>query len=347
MKVLFAVRNNGADAWYRAVAPASVLRYNGWDVTTQGLHLSNSDEFDVLVLQRQCDSAAELIMRDFQGQGKPVIYDVDDWLFGMPPSWGCYKDYFQRGTGKPRSTITFHERILRRADLVTCPTEALAEKLRAYNERVRVLPNCVLWCDWDIVIPPEKMLDGPVIGWMGLPYHWDNWRTIALSVEQAVMDVGGYLAILGFPEVVHLFSDRLVERTVVQPLVPFAQFADMRTLIASFDVAIAWLDDTPFNRCKSPLRALQYGAAGVPMVASRVVYESVLDGPDYPGHFGDIVDTPEQQYHAIVDGVRKRMPAMIKARSWQQQVFAHHTYETQWHRWAKVIQEVTDETSRD
>jgi glycosyltransferase involved in cell wall biosynthesis len=48
-----------------------------------------------------------------------------------------------------------------------------------------------------------------------------------------------------------------------------------------WDIAIAPLADTPFNRCKSAIKALDYAALGLPVLASdRAVYRGTLaDGP--------------------------------------------------------------------
>ena len=48
-----------------------------------------------------------------------------------------------------------------------------------------------------------------------------------------------------------------------------------------WDIAIAPLADTPFNRCKSAIKTLDYAALGLPVLASdRAVYRGTLaDGP--------------------------------------------------------------------
>jgi len=337
VRVLFGIRHNSADAYFRAIAPASVLRYNGWGVEARVPTIEDAETFDVLVLQRYCDPVAELLMREFQDRGKPVIYDVDDWLFGIPPSWDCYGDYYHRGHARPTPTLRFHERMLRQADMVTCTTDHLRGRLLAYNRNVRVIPNCVLWADWDIVLPFGKTLDRPVVGWFGLPYHWDTWRVLADAVEAAVLEADIYLAILGFPEVVQAFSPELAERTIVQPMVPWADFHTMRRMIGSFDLGLCWLEDTAFNRCKSPLRALQFGAAGVPIVASEVVYGDVLCAST-----AYIAPTPDDVAACIFDTLEYPQEAQRRSQLWQNQVWEQHTYETQWHAWAKLLQEAND-----
>jgi len=338
VRILFGIRHDGADAYFRAIAPASVLRYQGIDAYARGVSLEDADEFDLLVLQRQCSPATEIIMRAFQEKGKAVIYDVDDWLFGIPPFWPAYSDYRVRGSGEPTDLLVMHERLLGLADAVTCTGPTLGEKLRAYNDRIYIVPNCVLWADWDVVIPLERNVDGPVIGWFGMPYYWDSWRIIAPAVEQAVFEVGGTLSILGYPEVVATLSPRLAANTFVQLMTVWKQFNHLRRLISTFDVGIAWLEDTPFNRCKSPLKVLQYGAAGVPVVASPMPYSEAL-GDEYPEQYGIVAPAPDALYRGIVKAATCREPARLRAEAWRLQVFRKHTYETQWRAWEKVIME--------
>jgi glycosyltransferase involved in cell wall biosynthesis len=343
MKILFGVRHDGADGYYRAIAPASVLRYNGIETACRGPSFEDADDFDVLVLQRHCSAAAELLVHEFHRKGKKVIYDVDDWLRGMPPYWPAYDTYWERGKGTPTEQLLYHERIARAADMITCTTWSLAEKMLVYKdqEHVRVVPNCIMWADWDTVIPMERVNLHPVVGWFGLPYYWHSWSQMVDAVEQAVEDVDADLAILGYPGLTQMLSDQTLARTWIEPMTTMRDFGEMRRMIATFDVGIAWVANTDFNRCKSPLRALQYGAAGVPFVASEAAYGDVLSD-NYPGEFGTLASSPNALYHAIVDSIRHPDTERLLADKWRQRVFEHHSYETQWRNWERVILEVLD-----
>jgi len=341
IKVLFAVRNNGADAYFRAIAPATILRYQGIQAEARRASFDDVTEFDVLVLQRHCDEVAVTLTQAFQGAGKAVIYDVDDWLFELPRTWPAYRDYFDLGSGRHRDRLVTHEQLLYMANVVTCTGAALAEKLLEYNGDVRIVPNCVMWADWDTVIPLERQVEGPMIGWFGMPYYWDSWRLMSDAIEQVVCEQGAYLTMLGYPDVVRAFSPRLSERTYVQPTCPWRQFASMRQMIASFDVGLAWLEDTEFNRCKSPLKVLQYGAAGVPVVASPMPYSEVL-GDEYPGQYGLIADTPEKLYHSIMNCLVHPEPARVRAQAWRERVWLEHTCEAQWKVWLKLLESIVN-----
>ena len=341
MKVLGAYRDNAA-GYYRIVAPFSVLRYRTeHELDVQRPSVAAADEYDVLWLQQHASPVAEIVAREFKARGKLVIYDVDDWLFGLPASWPCYGHYFERGTGKPTDRLHFHERLLRLADVVTCPTEPLAEALREWlgsGQVIRVLPNCIIQGEWDTVIPAEHNRDGPVLGWFGTGNHWDDWYEIVLAVDLALEAVGGYLALIGAPELVTMFPERLAARTLVHPLVPMKRFHETRRLIAAFDVGLAWCTDRlTSNRYRSPLKAIQYGAAGVPVVASRTVYGDLSDF--CPTH-GVTVSRPGALAGALTYALSRGLPdAQERVAAWQGEVWRSHSYETQAMRWLGVLEE--------
>ena len=58
-----------------------------------------------------------------------------------------------------------------------------------------------------------------------------------------------------------------LRRVVYLPVLPFQKYP---RILSAFDVALAPLKNDVFNRCKSSLRLLEYGAWGVPYVASKV-----------------------------------------------------------------------------
>jgi len=337
VKIFVAHRDNAA-AYYRTVAPFSVLRYRTeHQVRVSTLNLDVVAGYDVLWLQMHADATAEIIAREFQAMGGIVVYDVDDWLFGLPASWPTYDHFYVRGTGKWKQRLYFHERMINGADIVTCTTEFLKAKLLEHfgeDKRVEVLPNCVLQGDWDTVRPAAHEMDGPVLGWFGTENHWDDWAEIAGAVERALLDVGGYLALIGAPEIVTMFSPWMASRTLVHPIVSWNRLHEIRSLIAAFDVGLAWCTDRfDTNKCRSPLKALQYGAAGVPVVAGRTVYGGIA-----PEFIGEAASNPAALYEnlrwAMGDGLEKWREM---AQAWKQEVWESHSYEKQAMKWLEVL----------
>lgn len=368
MRVLGAYRDNAA-FYYRVTAPFSVLRYRTeHDFCVAGPSTDDAKEYDVLWLQQHANPTVEIIAREFKERGKRVVYDADDWLLGLPASWPCYDQYFRRGVGTPRARLYFHERLMRLADVVTCTTERLAGNLRRWLSDgredapdVRVLPNCILQGEWDTIVPAAHGLDGPVLGWFGTENHWDDWAEIAPTVDEALEAVGGHLALIGAPEVVALFPERLAARTRIHPLSPMKRFGEIRRLITSFDVGLAWCTDrTETSLCRSPLKAIQYGAAGVPVVASGAVYGDIGDwglgiGTDdcsfYPDgvvatKFGLLANDPQSLTAAIVIAITNESTA-YRAAAWQAEVWRSHSCEMQAMRWLELLEELWDESAGD
>ncbi len=347
MRIYAGSRDDAAN-YYRLTAPLGVLRYRtGHEVRAGRLSAGLGEYWDVLWLQQYADPTTELLMWDFQAEGGHVVYDVDDWLFGVPASWPCYDHYFFRGQGKPKDRLMFHERLIRRADVVTASTPYLARKLEEHlelePESVKVLPNCVLMGDWDIVSPTAHGLDGPVLGWFGTENHWDDWWEIAPYVDEALEEVGGHLALLGAPELVSQFPARLAARTQVYPLVKMRDFDQVRRMIMAFDVGLAWCTDrTEASRCRSPLKALQYGVARVPVVASQTVYGEV---PGLADQYGLVVDEPAELTGALVRALSTHHDVMRKrAKAWLGVLWDRHCYETQAKHWLEIVESFADES---
>jgi glycosyltransferase involved in cell wall biosynthesis len=117
-------------------------------------------------------------------------------------------------------------------------------------------------------------------------------------------------------------------------------FDQVRRMITAFDVGLAWCTDrTESSRCRSPLKALQYGAAGVPVVASSTVYGEL---PGLADEYGLVVDGTGDLAEALVKALSTSHEMMQKrAKDWRDAVWDHHSYETQALRWLDVI-EITD-----
>jgi len=335
MKILAATRDDAA-SYYRITAPFSILRYRGYDIDIRPAFVEAAETYDILYLNMHASAMAELVGRAFKDAGKHVIYDVDDWLFECPPSWPAYDQFYHRGTGRPNDRLVFHERLIALADVVTTTTVYLARKLRTRfpGKVVRILENCVMMADWDVLPETGHTLDGPVLGWFGTSNHWDDWMEIVEAVDRALDAVGGHLALMGAPEMVVGFPARLAARTRWMPLVPMAQFHTMRPRIKAVDVGLAWATDRlEISLCRSPLKAYQWGAAGVPMVASASVYAAdSLGDRMYPAVSRDELEA------TLIAALRscKGDESLARARSWREAVYAYHSYELQADRWIEL-----------
>lgn len=348
LKVHIAVGTSAA-SYYRARAPFSVLNYcTDHQFCFEGVNVRHARKRDVLWLQQATEPLMEDVVDAFHAHGKRVVYDVDDLLFELPISWPCCSRFFDSGKAVAHGDgisqhamepLVYHARLIDKADVVTVPTRRLADRIFEHTGRdPKVLPNCVKMSDWDMIEPVEAHVDGPVLGWFGTENHWDDWTEIVDAVDEALEEVDGYLALLGAPYLLRMFPDRLANRTYVQNLVPMSKFATIRRMVKTFDVGLAWCTDRlEANRCRSPLKAVQYGAAGVPCVASQTVYgENLLgwgDGTRY--HDFGITAILSDLYDVLVDALTT--PRVDAAERWHDEVWRSWSYEVKAGEWLGVL----------
>jgi len=356
LKIHAAVSDDAA-SYFRVQAPFAVLNYcTDHEFYVMDVNQDYARKRDWLWLQQETTPLVEDVVDAFHSHGKRVVYDVDDLLFELPLSWPCYDDFFDSGKAikrgrsiaqAPEQAMLYHARLMEKADVITVPTERLAKRLFEHTGcKARILPNCVRMSDWDLIEPVTTDLDGPVLGWFGTENHWDDWVEIVDIVDVVLEEVGGHLALLGAPYLLRMFPHRLADRTHVHNLVPMARFGEMRRMIKAFDVGLAWCTDRlEAHRCRSPLKALQYGAAGVPCVASQTVYGESLSGWGIPTpasgryavwkHEFGVTARLDGLHDALISALSK--PRRAGAQAWQEEGFRAWSYERRAMEWLRVL----------
>jgi glycosyltransferase involved in cell wall biosynthesis len=145
---------------------------------------------------------------------------------------------------------------------VIAGNELLAEHLKQYTDRITVVPSLVETAD----IPMKRHADRKrlVVGWIGS-------RTTAVYVE-AVAQILTQVSRLISGHTIKLLmiggEIRPPER-VEYEAVPWSPERE-RAALKEMDVGIMPLPNTPWTRGKCAYKALQYMAAGVPVVADDV-----------------------------------------------------------------------------
>lgn len=255
-KILFIVPSYGATGWYRANVPGRALAERG--------HVCHLDttvdpaivwEYDLLVFTNPATEAALGVIQYAKSSGKRVIADVDDDPWHMSdanPHMGHWNEQER----------TLVEACLQQSDRLTTTNPFLADWLTKFNPSVMVLPNCLPGEHWSVTKSPHKKT---VIGWLGGLTHYDDLLMVSEPVNQLLAsrnDIELHLSI--FEE--HPFMPK--EKVKILPVK--MEVADYADLFTEIDIGIAPLVDNHFNRSKSDLKFLEYGAASVPCVASDI-----------------------------------------------------------------------------
>jgi glycosyltransferase involved in cell wall biosynthesis len=220
-------------------------------------------QIDVIIGQRIMGPDGIALWDGWKGKVK-LVYETDDDILHPDTSGGLAHLY------DPNVKATI-EHCLRVSDLVTVSTEPLADTVRSYNDNVRVIPNFI---HGDMLYLDRKQADRVTIGWAGGMSHLADWMVVTDPLRAVLYD---------HPDVdMHFcgidYSPLL--RGVECRYTPWQQDCWDYYAGIDFDIGLAPLADTPFNRCKSHIKALEYMALGIPVIASNTpaYADLVVDG---------------------------------------------------------------------
>lgn len=199
---------------------------------------------DLVVLQKKLLSLFPF--RRLRKAARRLVYEFDDAVM------------FERDGAEARPSRTRMgrwRRIVRAADAVTTSNLYLADLAAREKALVRVFPNAVDPRKWT---PRSTASSAHRIGWFGSPANLDQLEEIAAPMERLLARR---------PEVEFVVvSERPGPIGRHEPY----DAARENAQIASFDIAVAPMPDTPWTRGKTPVKLLCYLACGVPVVASDV-----------------------------------------------------------------------------
>ena len=177
-----------------------------------------------------------------------MVMDIDDWMWA--PDWKPFRDNYG-----PDALARLFD-CVRRSHVVTTPSPLIADYLLTYNPNVWVVPNTVP--EWLIDLPmPER--DRPTVGYQGSDSHARDFTTpVRVQLAKFFVQHPGW----GLHSYGSMHPGDLGKFTHALHT-PWAGTVDAYYRSVSMDVGIGPLRDTPFNRAKSSLRAVEYAARGI------------------------------------------------------------------------------------
>ena len=147
---------------------------------------------------------------------------------------------------------------------VTVSSDHLANVIRQYNPNVQVFENAVLSISHKETTTGER-----VRVFFGALNRKADWQPIIEGVKQAALSNKDYIEFV----VVHdkEFHDELPEgiEKVFHPTLDIQKYNEV---LATCDIALLPLNDTPFNHCKSDIKLIECAAAQVAIICSEPVY---------------------------------------------------------------------------
>lgn len=232
---------------------------------------SGLEEFDALLVQRDVlGPHAEAALEALRASSTRLVFELDDDLTHIEAAdrMGLEAD----GLLSMRKRLTL---VAASAHRVLVSTPELAERLRAVaGAEPVVVPNELDPRVWLTDVDTHARPKGRErrILYMGTRTHLDDLlllRDVIPEVERRV----GRPVVLEVVGVARAFEDDgwITRRDVPKRIENYPQFVPwLRSQRLRWDLAVAPLVDTDFNRCKSDLKLLEYALLGLPVVASEV-----------------------------------------------------------------------------
>jgi len=265
---------------------------------------------DIVVMSRYCSPFGEDILRFFRARGVPVIYHLDDDLLDIPESLG---PDIQERHGNPQ-TVACRRELLQNSDFIYASTAHLSELLQARLPAQRIVHGIYApYLGGELPPLPASQRRCPVIGYMGSRGHQGDLdlavQALSRLLEERSDLIFEVFGTIRLPSTLLRFGRRVrhieVKKTYMDFLLTLAGLG--------WDVGLAPLADTPFNRCKAPTKYIEYSACNIPVVASNMsVYSQVM--PEGGGELA--TDDWYERISRFLDHADYRQQAIMAARAY-------------------------------
>ena len=335
--------------WWRIAGPFARLRQHRVDARVERLidHGEYRIRTDgVVILPRLAPNPShdahayvEQMIGKLRASCRAVIYDVDDDLFSehyvqhhLATRWGDGKTAEDK-----RRECAGMAWAMGLMDGVTVASEPLAELVRSLvSVPVQVVPNAIDARWFRSRLSARSLWAGPVtIGWAGGRRPAADFRELAEAWRRvAKLRPDVRFVVVGDDSVGPLVRDLpsgAVER------IAFGDVQDS-PMAYQVDIGCCSVEDEPFNRCKTPIKAWEYALAGAAVVATPALYQQdVADG--FTGRLAQTADEWEAALVELIDDSeqRRHLNANLVAR-----VEQRHTLDGELWRWPAAWQAIAE-----
>jgi GT2 family glycosyltransferase len=225
----------------RVLTPADVARAKPDRIIVQH-SIADEDLANMRAIRSACPSAF-------------IVQLMDDLTSDLPKSHPNFVQGQREGHVRTIEALSLSDRLI-------VSTQPLADYYQTICKDVRLVPNSLDAQTWGSFfrtpLPRERLR----VGWAGAAQHLGDLKLIASVVAELAQEVDWIF--------MGMCPDEL--RPYIKEFHSFVSYKDYAKKLASLDldIALAPLEDNPFNACKSNLRLLEYGAMGWPVVCSDV-----------------------------------------------------------------------------
>jgi len=208
--------------------------------------------FDAVHVFRYHEAEARRGLRALREAGTAIVWDNDDDLTD------------DHSSVRTKAIAARVAETLRLAHVVTTTSPALADRYRRWGAgEVQVIENYLP----DYYAAERRGRErgpGVVIGWTAAGEHAQDLRAFDLRTTlERLLAAHPDVRVVSAGLDLRLPPDRYAYTLVVQ-------YQDLARYVGEFDIGIAPIADTAFNRAKSSVKIKEYAAMGVPWLASPI-----------------------------------------------------------------------------
>jgi glycosyltransferase involved in cell wall biosynthesis len=255
-----ALYESNAASNYRINYPLQILRGAGhetiWPDREGNTPIPTLRTCDAVIVYRRCGPNIDRALSTLRDEGVAIVWDNDDDLYSMPKARAN-----RRATGVRVSNQRLFAMMIRTARIahaVTLTNPTLEDVFtRAGVQRITVLPNMLPNAEQR----PRTRHEGLTIGWIaGWEHHPDAMGLRIPDVLRRLMAEHPHVNVTCVGVDLGLRERYAHARSV--------HFDKLIPLMGEFDIGLAPLLDTPFNRSRSDIKVKEYAASAVPWLAS-------------------------------------------------------------------------------
>ena len=273
-------------------------------------------------------------------RGRALVYETDDDLFGVQPWNG------QINRVNPERDVI--ERMMRRADLVTVATPVLADRLRRFNDEIRVIRNAVDPSWYEPGADSTLVTGEPRLVYFGSAVRMRDYDVCRPAVDEVVAR---------FPAARRVWLGAFGSRNggspaqVLEAVDEVGPFMEPPSAFSAYltamrpDIGLAPLVGDTFDQAKSELHRLEYTMAGAATVATRIAGGGPFD-PIRHGVDGLLAESPADWLEALTrlaasPGLREDIAGRARER-----VLTEYTVRVRAHEWADAYRWAAEHAGR-
>jgi len=243
-----------ASTHYRVIQYLEMLKADGieCDIAAPGSMPAPAiiADYDAVLVQKKLFSTSQVRM--LRSRAKRLVFDIDDATWhphGRKHSWMT-----RWRTNRRLKTM------VRAADLCVIANNYLGDHLRKLGGQTCLVPMSLNEKDWPE--PASNTTDAPIkIGWSGAPANLRYLESLEPMLDKA-LNVHRTASLAIF------CGDRpKFKSDLPYTYMPWQKGAE-RAAVSTFSIGLLPLPMDAFSQGKSPIKALQYMATGIPVVAT-------------------------------------------------------------------------------